>query len=75
MRKLIDYDDLRHSRDNCFEVHFFECDASVFDPSQRHAFEVADERFGVCAAVSFNKPDNKVEALPLELVGVLEHFQ
>ena len=42
--------------------------------AQRHLLEVADPRQRVGAAVRLDEADDDVEALPLQLVGVLEHL-
>ena len=74
VRELVDDGDLRAPRQDRVDVHLLQRHAAVLDLPQRHLLEVADLRERVGAAVRLDEADDHVEALALQLVGVLEHL-
>src|SRR4029434_6895609 len=71
VRELVDDTELLFARDDGVDVHLLERDPAVLDSSTRNRLEIADERFGIRAAVRFDKADDDVDAFTLEGVRVL----
>src|SRR5215470_1149367 len=74
MRQFVNDSYLGPAGDDCVDVHFPERDATVFDLAHRHAFQLADQRFGIRAPVRLDERHDYVHALLLELMGVFEHL-
>src|SRR6201989_373037 len=74
MSKFIDDSDGRVSFENPLEVHLFECDASILDSAQRHAFQIADHGLRILTSMRFHNRNNDVHTLVFEQMSILQHL-
>jgi hypothetical protein len=56
------------------DIHLFEGDAAVFYPPEWNSLEVSNQRRGLCPPMGLDVGNDDIDALPLELVSVLQHF-
>src|SRR5208282_2289171 len=74
MRKLVDQDETRSSRQNSVKVHFGERVALVSDDPARDDFEPLQKRFGLLAAMRLGDADDDIDAFGLFCPRRRQHF-
>ena len=74
MRKLVDQDEARPSRQNSVKVHFGERVALVIDDPARDDFEPLQKRLGLLAAMRLGDADDDIDAFGLLCLRRGQHF-